>query len=253
MKFAVTSDIHYGATSGRFGEPENFSRAIEIFQRCDKVYMNGDILDISLNLIPTHRIFVPNDDETLDLIEARTKKLAPMLKIIMASCPNTEFVYIKGNHDYFPDFFRLLPELMGEHSPRLTLVDRFVRLKDTVIIHGDDVNTPAEKHVMSIRGISRAKRSVPNSKLLGEEIALHKEFLEKLPEITNLDGVKKVFTGHFHVSQHGLEIPDTGVTVYNSGSFSHGNEATIFECESGKNGVENIQPHIFEAGLSQIR
>jgi len=250
MKFGVTSDIHFGAKSSRFlldGDYTNFKRAVEIFNRCQRVYFNGDILDVALNLATPKRNYIPQNSDEEKMIRNRTKLLLPNLELLLDACPNPDFVYLKGNHDGYDVFFEELTSFAHKFNGRLKLSDGPEIIGNSFIYHGDDLIDDLQ-YKKNLKGKTWEERVETEGTPLKLEIEMYSKILAKLQERYDLTDIEHIFLGHFHVERPMLTIPDKNVSFHNSGAFTLPYNAIIFECdtiEKESDALGYLQAHQF--------
>lgn len=182
------------------------------FQKAGHVVFNGDIFDIQCSEKPHEKI-----------IEA-----ADWLKKRMDAAPDTQFHFVLGNHEAYPEFIAAMNALERDphYGRQFSFHEHFLQINDSLFIHGDDQLDPG-KYRLALEGYASTEmgartllkelrtefRSVYES-FGGWHHALHNlhEGLEKMtaviarelahsriPELAESFGKSRhIFSGHIH-------------------------------------------------------
>ena len=199
--------------------------------RCDRCVLGGDIFDFRWS--------------TLGSREATADAAVEWLAGLLGACPSTTFHLLLGNHDHASPLLARLPAL-ADASPRFAWHQYFLRVGETVFLHGDAADvprrrrsrvTPADRLAMrrerSLHHGSKTKGRAANgvyrqfvrSRLhhLVPRVAYPKRrvaarltaYLEHL-DMAAVDGVRSVYFGHTHLPIDGYRY--AGMRFYNGGA-----------------------------------
>lgn len=248
-KISFLSDLHL--FSRRSSAPDMESKIQQLVKRCDTLVLGGDIFDFrwSTQLSVGHAI-----DDSIQWLQ----------RLIDA---NTEckFHYLLGNHDCHPDFVQSLQRL-SESASQLSWHRHFLRIDDSVFLHGDIVDTPIRQgqsyhEVLDARRLEGELRKPP-TKLshalydaavqarvhrLVVQIAKRKEVvlsrLTKYLRSQSFDaqnGINRVYFGHTHRKL--ISVPYAGMQFYNPGAAIKGLPFEMLKVEQGKPNSEGFFP-----------
>ncbi|MCB1388184.1 MAG: UDP-2,3-diacylglucosamine diphosphatase [Rhodobacteraceae bacterium] len=209
------SDLHLGALGAQSERLLHFLRA----HRAETYVLVGDVLDLWHPLLPH---WSPSDQAVVDFLNARQEQGARL-------------VYLRGNHDPFPD---RAPEA---RRPRAQPVERYVHVAGDgqryLVIHGDQIDARLFRAHLFTRLGSRADhalrlvdrrlqrlwrssrgdaRSSIEALLAWLNTLMHagRRHERKLVEMARAEGLDGVICGHFHIAglhrDHGLVYANCG-------------------------------------------
>lgn len=210
------SDIHFGSGhSVLVGETLEFLKFQ--FQSVPAVVINGDFFDI---LQMNGKIRTDGMLDNSKLEDRVTSLISKHLYPIIRDCPNTEFYFIRGNHEALPVFDQELNKLAANKS-NFHFYDECMVLSGGLFIHGHTVMGNADQ--TEFGGISRRKSGNSSliTKILPEEKDIYERMCENIRAREDLQGLNfdRVFVGHTHVPALEIAYPDMALTVHNTGAF----------------------------------
>jgi len=191
-------------------------------EQADVLVLNGDIFDFGGTELPS--------------IAATVSEAMNWLNDLVQRFPEVKIHYLLGNHDYHKQFLEVVRP-WAELTPRFTLHEYFLRLGDTLFVHGDCVNYKmTAAHLMKSRKVwlhDRKKhgtfhRGVEWADSLGATRAAHRlifrrhKVIERLLHYINdlhpglLEEIHHVYFGHTHLAFTDFE--HEGIYFHNTGS-----------------------------------
>ncbi len=190
--------------------------------RADNFVLGGDIFDFRWSTMDTH-------EETVVRATDWLRKLA-------VNCPNCQFYYVLGNHDYNRDLMDSCDYLASKYE-NFSWQPFYLRLGSSVFLHGDAADriaTGEELAEARMRWLRKAKRGQMASRLYDLAVAnrLHMplvrlartkkttarrilSYLRSIGEDPST-GVKNVYFGHTHFAFTNFRFG--GVTFHNGGA-----------------------------------
>ncbi len=225
------SDLHLFT---RRSQAEEFQPAIRAAALGAEMFvLGGDIFDFKWS---THK----TTDEAVE-------EAVRWLQMLIECAPDCRFHFLLGNHDCHEPFVERLAALADE-SPNLSWHPHFLRVSDTVFLHGDVVDRPMGPHEFTRRRErhSRAERQGEWLHALYDVVVfagLHKTLctvLHRDPSVTSRllgyleevghgaqTGLKHVYFGHTHVPMSHHDFG--GVKFHNGGAPLKGMRFQILE------------------------
>ena len=190
--------------------------------RADNFVLGGDIFDFRWSTMDTH-------EETVVRATDWLRKLA-------VDCPNCQFYYVLGNHDYNRDLMDSCDYLAAKYE-NFSWQPFYLRLGSSVFLHGDAADriaTGEELAEARMRWLRKQKRGPVASRLYDMAVAnrLHMpvvrlartkkttarrilSYLRSIGEDPST-GVKNVYFGHTHFAFTNFRFG--GVTFHNGGA-----------------------------------
>lgn len=229
----IVSDLHIFC---RRSQPERREQALnEAAAECELMVLNGDVFDFKWSIYR-------NESDT---IKASLEWLGQLLE----THPHCTFHYVLGNHDCLRTFTAPLQKMADRH-PRLHCHPHYLRLGESVILHGDvtmgmmdsegleqyrshwyqhkrkgplmngiwDLGFQLNVHRGLQRLIFPRKRTI-------ERVRYYLDSVGQTPE----SGLTTVYFGHTHVPIDGYT--QDGLTYYNGGAALRGVEFKVLRRE----------------------
>ncbi len=187
----------------------------------DCIVLGGDIFDFRWSTQGGH---------TATLVAARN-----WLEQLLDRTPETQIVYLPGNHDCHPDFLQVL-ETLSLAVDRFRWAEHFVQIADCLFLHGDVLDAGSVARLGSYR--QKFHHELPQSALahrsydMAVSMRIHKlvPFLRHKPartcqrllstlndlQLTSPISPRRIYFGHTHVPIHGLKVEQ--VEFFNPGA-----------------------------------
>ena len=214
------SDLHLFAR--RSTAAAHHELLLEHARRCDRVILGGDIFDFRWSTLANRR--------------ATADAAIGWLERLLDDLPTQEVHYLLGNHDHVQPMLDALPPLCRTQT-RLQWHEYFLRLGETVFLHGDVADRPMNQHRIEQRRLrslhhgrrrrgrisnaayqamlqTRVQHAVPRV-VYPRRVAAGR-ILRYLETIGQRNGVREIFFGHTHRPVDGYELD--GVTFHNAGA-----------------------------------
>ena len=229
--FITFSDAHIGANASVFKEDDvQLNKMIDQCRGRRHVILNGDFLDITLNITNGARHPTIGEDERYALgkrMDRLMPKLAHLLARLHAESPDTQVHYLLGNHDGVDEFRQRL-DIMAQHSPNLRVHEDMLRMGDVLFVHGDqDIAHCTREEVKAFR----QARLLNRGELGPAEIEMYHNTYDNIQRRRAEDGdthpVSRVFLGHTHLGAESIELPE--VSISNGGVFREDGVAYVFK------------------------
>ena len=245
--FTVLSDAHIGANASSFKKDDVFlNQTIERCKGQRHVILNGDFLDVTLNLTDGKRHPRIGTEEGAAL-EKRMDILLPKLELLLArlaaESPGTQVHYMLGNHDGFERFQERMAELTSRHA-NLSVHDDMLRMGDVLFVHGDrDIPPCTREQVKAFR----QERMLNKGASGPHEIEMYAQTYASIASRRAAQGddapISRVFLGHTHLGAQSIELPH--IAISNGGVFRDDGVAYVFKGEFTASELSGLEVNRF--------
>ena len=219
-RVCFVSDLHLFADRSRAAEQHGDLLAAA--RAADTLVLGGDIFDFRWS---TH----PSPQATADAAIAWLDRLH-------ADLPTQRIRYLLGNHDHAQPLIDALPGFCAAH-PRLDWHGSFLRLGQTVFLHGDVADRPMTPETFerrrsrslhhgrrrrgplsraAYRAMLRTRMHEAVPRVVYPRRVAARRILHYLDQIGQRHGVRDVYYGHTHRAIEGFR--HRGVTFHNAGA-----------------------------------